>query len=207
MVIKIKFTNESFKMFNPTKTPKVDLVELVRNLIALSDEQLAIVAKQVKAEAGRAAMTLKLSAAIEESAGFEQGQEQAGRHLNGFCLRDKFTEPYYYNKLQKIHLNDHHLPPPASDFSVASGIAELRQQRAQQQAELLTQARERGVTKGIIAGPKKENLIKGLDIELSREFRDILKQIKTSSKPRFDLTDLRHDEGSAEMPDFLKKTL
>lgn len=194
-------------MSDPTKTtPQVDLVELVRNLRNLSNEQLAKVAEEAKAQAGHAATALQVAVAGERAAGFEQGQAQAGRHLNGLGLRDKFIEPYNY-KFKEDYLIDPHTPPPASDFSVASAIAELRQQSAQQQAELLTQARERGVTEGMVAGPKKEDFIKGFDTELSGKFRDLLAQIERPSKPGFDLTDLRRDGGSLELPDFMNKKM
>lgn len=191
-------------MSDPTKTtPQVDLVELVRNLRSLSNEQLAKVAEEAKTQAGHAAVAMHAAAAGERAVGFEQGQAQAGRYLNDFGLRDKFIEPYNY-KLKEKYLIDPHTPPPASDFSVASGIAELRQQSAQQQAELLTQARERGVTEGMMAGPKKEDLFKGFETELSGKFRELLAQIEKPSDSKFDL---RRDRGSIELPDFMRKTM
>jgi hypothetical protein len=119
-------------MSDPTKTtPQVDLVELVRNLRNLSNEQLTEVAKEAKTQAGHAADALQAAAAGERAVGFEQGQAQAGRHLNDFGLRYKSNKDY---------LIDPNLPPPVSNLSVALGIAELRQKSAQQQAELLNQA-------------------------------------------------------------------
>lgn len=197
-------------MSDPTKTtPQVDLVELVRNLRNLSNEQLAKVAEEAKTQAGHAAVALQVAVAGEKAEGFEQGQARASRYLNDSSLRDKFIEPYYDYKLKENYLTDLHTPPPASDFSVALGIAELRQQSAKRQAELLTQARERGVTEGMVAGPKKEGPFKGFDIELSDKFRNLLLlvQIEKHSEPRFDLTDVRRDGGTLKLPDSMKKTM
>jgi hypothetical protein len=58
----------------------------------------------------------------------------------------------------------------------------------------------------MMAGPKKEDLF-NVETELSGKFRGLLAQMENPSDSKSDLTDLKRDVGSIELPDFMKKTM